>query len=67
MKHEKEWHTCDRCGEEISKNKLKMFSKKICRIESTYVDSNNQYAIKLFELCPKCRRDFERFMKNGKL
>lgn len=67
MRNVKEWHTCDRCGEEVSKNKLKMFSKNICRIGSDYVDRNNQYRMKYFDLCPKCRKDFERFMKNEKL
>ena len=28
MKHQKEWNTCDRCGEEINENERSMFLKK---------------------------------------
>ena len=92
MKHEKEWHTCDRCGAEIdkmpeSKNilrrkivspaELKMiYSDKCGYVSDEYMVSENIMAVtivesqykncKSFDLCHKCRKDFERFMENGK-
>lgn len=95
MKHQKEWHTCDRCGAEIEKPKIwydRMFPylrtvnlkrpmsfKEIYteieqgRIEPIINEDGIQnimlceyYCIKSkqIDLCPKCRKDFERFMKN---
>lgn len=70
MKHEKEWRTCDRCGVEIEYNystvanievEKQSYSLGICGViykRKTQRESNS------FELCPKCRRDFERFMRN---
>lgn len=70
MKHQKEWHTCDRCGVEIEYNysavanievEKQSYSLGICGViykRKTQRESNS------FELCPKCRRDFERFMRN---
>lgn len=53
MKHQKEWHTCDRCGKEIKVGLLGV--KSITRngiIDTTY------------DLCYKCMEDFEEFMSN---
>lgn len=53
MKHQKEWHTCDRCGKEIKVGILRKNS--ITRsgiINMTY------------DLCRQCMEDFERFMRN---
>ena len=70
MKHQKEWHTCDRCGVEIEYNysavanievEKQSYRLGICGVickRKTKRESNS------FDLCPKCRRDFERFMKN---
>lgn len=70
MKHSKEWHTCDRCGVEIEYNysavanievEKQSYSLGICGViykRKTQRESNS------FELCPKCRRDFKRFMRN---
>lgn len=80
MKHQKEWHTCDRCGEKIShrkRNEMKYtgFGKysipypifedgdvvgEIEKIEKHRIFPGT----KVLELCPKCRKDFERFMRN---
>lgn len=53
MKHQKEWHTCDRCGKEIKKGLL-------CGNEIT----RNGILNTTYELCYKCMEDFERFMRN---
>ena len=70
MKHQKEWRTCDRCGVEIEYNysavanievEKQSYGLGICGViykRKTQRESNS------FELCPKCRRDFERFMSN---
>ena len=70
MRHEKEWRTCDRCGVEIEYNysavanievEKQSYSLGICGViykRKTQRESNS------FELCPNCRRDFERFMRN---
>ena len=56
MKHEKEWHTCDRCGKDI-KHTIMGFM-----IGRTITD--NSLIRKNYDLCPECLKDFERFMKN---
>lgn len=53
MKHQKEWHTCDRCGSEIKKGIL-------CGNSVT----RNGILNTTYDLCPKCMEDFERFMRN---
>lgn len=95
MKHQKEWHTCDRCGKEIEKPKIwytKGFPclrtvnlKRPMSFEEIYTEIEqggiepivNKDGIqnimlceyyytktKQIDLCPKCRKDFERFMRN---
>ena len=78
MKHHKEWHTCDRCGREmIPKSWNKVRFKKVGRcgaIVPTFEDNDMCLEIKnvrryeflerTYDLCHKCRRDFERFMRN---
>ena len=81
MKHQKEWHTCDRCGKKIipkpwkdvkfkpiascgdiipafEDNDMCLEIKNVCRYE---------FHERMYELCPKCRKDFERFMRNEKI
>ena len=53
MKHEKKWHTCDRCGVEIERGILAIPTLTL-----------NGILTKNIELCPKCREEFERFMRN---
>ena len=79
MKHQKEWHTCDRCGKEIVRYDEKcayiktrevkpLYEKSICTAEDLAKEAfpmaiwrdDTQY-----DLCPKCRKEFKRFMKNG--
>lgn len=79
MKHQKEWRTCDRCGKEIIRYDEKyayiktreikpLYEKSICTAEDLAKEvfpmaiwrDDMQY-----DLCPKCRRDFRRFMRNG--
>lgn len=90
MKHEKEWHTCDRCGEVIdelprqqhilrkkivSLTELKMMcDEKYGYVRDTELITDDVVSVTIveyhdvktrrFDLCPKCRKDFERFMKN---
>ena len=80
MKHEKEWYTCDRCGKEIIQYGKKRVHIKTQEIEPlnedeiyTAKDLAQQTLPMLvweeeckYDLCPKCRKDFERFMENGK-
>lgn len=78
MKHIKEWHTCNRCGAEIRfkpKQQLQYvpcgtYSEPVARFTEDEI-SCELHKIrfcgrlkKIYELCPKCRKDFERFMKN---
>lgn len=53
MRHEKEWHTCDRCGKEIKVGLLCMKS----------ITQNGILNI-TYDLCNKCMEDFEVFMEN---
>lgn len=79
MKHSKEWHTCDRCGAEITIRSIFEIGKQITgRYTETIpkFDDDDKWAEieevhkflfigRKYELCPKCRRDFEGFMKNA--
>lgn len=64
MKHSKEWHTCNRCGMEIDENARSMFLKKVYRISGLLVRKYAYEKLDSFDLCPKCREEFERFMRN---
>ena len=90
MKHEKEWYTCDRCGEEIdmipsqqhilrrkiaSTTELKMMcDEKYGYLGDTHLITEDVISVTIvechdvetrrFDLCPKCRKNFERFMRN---
>lgn len=70
MRHEKEWYTCDRSGvnieskfvytllkEDIEKNALP--ADGVMKIIGTHMFCSSR-----LDLCPKCRKDFERFMDN---
>lgn len=78
MKHSKEWHTCDRCGKEIIRHDEKYAYIKTREIKPLHEKSiytaedlakeafpmaiwKNEHK---YDLCFKCRRDFERFMRN---
>lgn len=78
MKHEKEWHTCDRCGKEIIPKRLEEVKfKKVASYGDMVPDFEDndmfleiknvrryEFMERTYELCHKCRKDFERFMKN---
>ena len=99
MKHEKEWYTCDRCGEEIDqipsqKHILRrkivspielemMCDEKYAYIKTREIKPLHEKSIYTaedlakevfpmaiwrddmrYDLCPKCRKDFKRFMRN---
>lgn len=80
MKHQKEWHTCDRCGKEIKLTLVRRGAgtireeKQKCYDYETKENAMNkmleEFEVVLFtsktelDLCPKCRKDFERFMRN---
>lgn len=53
MKNQKEWSACDRCGAEIEKGIL-------C---GNLITQNSVFNT-VYDLCPKCMEDFERFMRN---
>ena len=52
MKHQKEWHTCDRCGKEIV-GQLWMNTITSSGILNT-----------TYGLCNECMEEFKRFMDN---
>lgn len=80
MKHQKEWRTCDRCGKEIiPKSRKEVKFKPIGSYgDIVPIFEGNEICLEIknvrryeflertYDLCPKCRRDFERFMKNEK-
>lgn len=53
MKHQKEWHTCDRCGAEI-KNRIPCGNS---------ITKNGIFNV-TYDLCPNCMENFKRFMRN---
>lgn len=78
MKHQKEWRTCDRCGKEIIRYDEKyayiktrevkpLHEKSICTAE---VLAKEVFPMAIwrddmqYDLCPKCRRELKRFMRN---
>lgn len=73
MKHYEEWHTCDRCGEKIKNTLIRKGKMNIkAEIQNGYRASDllDDFELILykkeaqFELCPKCGKEFVRFMKN---
>lgn len=78
MKHEKEWHTCDMCAKEIihyneyyahinTEEIEPLFKEKIYTAEDLAKPTFPMGIWKRkhkYDLCPKCRKDFERFMRN---
>ena len=76
---QKEWHTCDRCGKEIIRYDEKyayiktreikpLHEKSICTAEDLAKEAFPMAIWRddmQYDLCPKCRKDFKRFMKNG--
>ena len=82
MKHQKEWRTCDRCGDEIKVKSISEFEFTVFGDYFTpspiFEDGNVRGEIKeihssrlfpfgsTYDLCPKCRKDFEEFMRNDR-
>lgn len=78
MKHQKEWYTCDRCGKKIifyneeyayfKTEELEPFHKKTIYTAEELAKEELPMAIwrseNGYDLCPKCRKDFKRFMRN---
>jgi len=78
MEHERKWHTCDRCGAEIKfkpRQQLQYvpcgtYSEPVARFTEDEISCElykTRFCGKLkktYELCPKCRKDFEEFMRN---
>lgn len=78
MKHQKEWYTCDRCGKKIifyneeyayfKTEELEPFHKKNIYTAEELAKEELPMAIwrneNGYDLCPKCRKDFKRFMRN---
>ena len=78
MKHEKEWNTCDRCGKEIIPKRwgevkfknVGSYGDIVPDFEDNdmFLEIKNvrryEFLERTYELCKKCRKDFERFMKN---
>lgn len=83
MKHSKEWHACDRCGEEIKVKPISefefmpigdyftpspIFEDGNVRGEIKEIHSNILFPFgRTYDLCPICRKDFERFMRNERI
>ncbi len=67
MKHEKEWHTCDRCGAEIVSGNRSLLFKKVYRITGLHSKDGKADGVTKVDLCPKCRKEFERFMRNEEI
>lgn len=68
MKYSKEWHTCDRCGEKY--NHISTFG---CgyeyEVKEYWLREQSiglKHEKKEYVLCSKCRKEFERFMRNEK-
>ena len=53
MKHQKEWHTCDRCGKEI----------KVGLLATNSITRNGIFNT-TYDLCNECMKEFKRFMDN---
>ena len=82
MKHQKEWRTCDRCGAEIKVKSISEFEFTVfgdyftpspifedgnVRGEIKEIHSNRLFPFgSTYDLCPKCRKEFKRFMKNDR-
>ena len=82
MKHKKEWRTCDRCGAEIKVKPISEFEFMPIGDYFTpspiFEDGNVRGEIKeihssrlfpfgsTYDLCTKCRKDFEEFMRNDR-
>lgn len=94
MRHDKEWYTCDRCGDEIkedicawkkacsyfqinnqSKKEIRVIEnepyleelgvvKKLSSIDAITIMRGYQKKQRELHLCSKCRKEFERFMRN---
>lgn len=73
MEHREIWNTCDRCGEKIKNTLIRKGKMNIkAEVQEGYHASDclDGFEIILytketqFELCPKCKKDFVRFMKN---
>lgn len=93
MKHEREWYTCDRCGNSFDKIPKDVIGKIISRMwngtpselsmitaeHKGYLSNENLVSENVMQsqiieyydekrreihLCGKCRKDFERFMRN---
>lgn len=75
MKHKKEWRTCDRCDAKIKIKPMTKMSFQMCGVygdvvpkyedEDLFEKVTYTHFLKWnYELCPKCRKDFVRFMRN---
>ena len=78
MKHQKEWRTCDRCGKEMTFYNEKYAHVKTEELEPLYdkaiytAEDLAKQTLPMaiwrddmqYDLCPKCRKEFKRFMKN---
>lgn len=62
MNHSEEWYTCDRCGEKIKVTLYLTIIRGFRTIPLIPIKMTFHY--NEYDLCPKCRKDFERFMKN---
>lgn len=81
MKHQKEWRTCDRCGKEIIRYDEKyayIKTREVKPLYETSIYTAEDLAKEAFpmviwrddtqyDLCPKCRKDFKRFMSNEEI
>lgn len=60
-----ERYVCDRCGAEIDGKNGSMLHKKWLNIHALHAKDGFLDGVTNIDLCPKCRKSFERWMRNG--
>lgn len=60
-----ERYVCYRCGAEIDGKNGSMLHKKWLNIHGLHAKDGFLDGVTNIDLCPKCRKSFERWMRNG--
>lgn len=58
-------YVCDRCGTEIDGENSSWLCKRWMNINGFHTKEGIDDGITNIDLCPKCRKSFERWMRNG--
>lgn len=64
--HKEEHRVCDRCGTEVDGKNMSKFWRKWCNIHGLHAKDGVLNGVTNVDLCPKCREEFEDWMKNRK-